>query len=147
MAYSNTIKDEYADDSIIESFECKGIDWVARVLRFEIETLFRQVQEGFSWRLRRLHYLGPLRCYPPRHIVGMFDQHPAWFSGGGQAWEELRRDADLLARVNNWLTAPDRLAKGYHLAGGRSFMLSLASIVNLKTKGKCAGTIVAKCEN
>jgi predicted ATPase len=45
----------------------------------------------------------------------MHDQDPNWFSGGGQAWEVLRRETEVLRTVNRWLTAPERLAKGYEL--------------------------------
>jgi predicted ATPase len=45
----------------------------------------------------------------------MQDQDPNWFSGGGQAWEMLRRDPQTLKRVNQWLTGPERLAKSYEL--------------------------------
>lgn len=115
-------EDEYAyampdeqPDAIMSSFEERGGHWIARVLRFEIEKLFEAVGEGFSKRLRGVSYLGPLRCYPPRHLTGMHDQDPNWFSGGGQAWEILRRNPEVLKAVNQWLTAPDRLAKGYEL--------------------------------
>jgi predicted ATPase len=88
---------------------------IARKLRFVIEQLFEAFREAFSKQLRRISYLGPLRCYPPRHFAGMHDQDPNWFSGGGQAWEVLRREPEVLRTVNRWLTAPERLAKGYEL--------------------------------
>jgi hypothetical protein len=47
---------------------------IARKLRFVIEQLFEFFGEAFSKRLRRISYLGPLRCYPPRHFAGMHDQ-------------------------------------------------------------------------
>ena len=107
---------DYDAQAILDSFQEGGGHWVARVLRFEIEKLFEKVGEDFSALLKHVHYLGPLRCYPPRHLTGMHDQDPNWFSGGGQAWEVLRREPEVLRAVNQWLTAPDRLAKGYELA-------------------------------
>ncbi len=106
---------DYDQQAILDSFDEGGGHWIARVLRFEIEKLFEAVSEAFSDRLRSVSYLGPLRCYPPRHLTGMHDQDPNWFSGGGQAWEILRRNPEVLGAVNQWLTAPERLAKGYEL--------------------------------
>lgn len=93
----------------------KGPPLLARTLRFEIERLYKILRAIFTVRLKRMCYLGPLRCYPPRHLTGMHDQDPNWFPGGGQAWEMLRRNPNVLMRVNEWLTAPDRLAKSYTL--------------------------------
>ena len=89
--------------------------WIVRVLRFELEKLLDMYATAFSRRLRSVSYLGPLRCYPPRHLTGMHDQDPNWFSGGGHAWDVLRRSPELLVEVNRWLAAPSRLAKPYEL--------------------------------
>ena len=112
---------DYDSQAILDSLD----DWssdddfpiIARKLRYEIEQLFKiVVQPLFNGLLKRLVYLGPLRCYPPRHLTGMQDQDPNWFSGGGQAWEILRQRPEVLQAVNHWLTAPNRLAKGYKLS-------------------------------
>ncbi len=108
---------DYDEQAILDSFDnCDGYaQWIARVLRYELEELFKKIGRAFTQRLRQMYYLGPLRCYPPRYLTGMHDQDPSWFSGGGQAWETLRRNPEVLTAVNQWLTAPDRLAKGYEL--------------------------------
>jgi hypothetical protein len=112
--YAYAMPDEQPD-AIMDSFDQGGAEGIARKLRYEIEQLFKLISRSISARLNRITYLGPLRCYPPRHSTGMHDQDPNWFSGGGQAWEILRGDPDVLMAVNQWLAAPDRLAKGYEL--------------------------------
>ena len=66
-------------------------------------------------QLRRLRYLGPLRSYPPRHLLHAQDYDPNWFAGGGYAWDEVRKNAELRSRVNEWLGAEDRLQTPYKL--------------------------------
>ena len=65
--------------------------------------------------LRKFRYLGPLRSYPPRHLV--FSQHhdPNWFAGGGYAWDVVRTREDVRRRVNRWLGDADRLKTPYEL--------------------------------
>lgn len=87
-----------------------------RILRFEFERLFRDfISQKFSIVLKGITYLGPLRCYPPRHFVGVQSQDPNWLPSGGPAWETLSKDAHVRKAVNHWLTDPDHLAKGYEL--------------------------------
>ena len=112
--YAYRMPDEQPD-AIMDSFDQGGAQGIARKLRYEIEQLFKLISRNISARLNRITYLGPLRCYPPRHSTGMHDQDPNWFSGGGQAWEILRGNPDVLMAVNQWLAGPDRLAKGYEL--------------------------------
>jgi len=95
--------------------EYEGPALVARILRMEIEALFKLMKTGMHKRLQDFCYLGPLRCYPPRHLTGMHDRDPNWFAGGGQAWETLKRNPSVLQKVNHWLTARDRLAKPYKI--------------------------------
>lgn len=66
--------------------------------------------------LKRFQYLGPLRSYPPRHIA--FSQHhdPNWQAGGGWAWDEVRRNAEVRGKVNSWLGSEERLQTPYALA-------------------------------
>ena len=65
--------------------------------------------------MRKLIYLGPLRSYPPRHLV--FSQHhdPNWFAGGGYAWDVVRTRGDVRKRVNEWLGDAERLKTPYAL--------------------------------
>lgn len=87
----------------------------ARIFRYKIEHFFKNFHSFFKTWWSWLHYLGPLRFYPPRHVTGMHDQDPNWFSGGGQAWERLKHDPETLQKVNDWLTGPNRMAKDYKL--------------------------------
>ncbi len=92
---------------------------LAAALRFflprAIDDLLRGIQEAVQAEMARLQYLGPLRSYPPRHLA--FSQHhdPNWRAGGGYAWDVVRRDEGVRARVNAWLMAPDRLQTPYEL--------------------------------
>ena len=102
-------------DSLGDDVGQGSADWVARVLRFEVERFFPTLELLVRRMSSRLSYLGPLRCYPARYFSGMSEQDPEWLSGGGRAWEELRRNPEALKAVNEWLTTPARLAKSYEL--------------------------------
>jgi len=78
-------------------------DEVAEIFCFEMEELLDWISEEFANGLKSVTYLGPLRCYPPRHLVGMHDQDPNWFSGGGHAWDILGRGDRVVGEVNTWL--------------------------------------------
>ena len=79
----------------------------------------RDLMEGIGAALEdelgRLHYLGPLRSYPPRHLA--FSQHhdPNRFAGGGYAWDVVRDDPEVRRRVNRWLGDSERLKTPYEL--------------------------------
>lgn len=81
----------------------------------KIDELLRGLSQSVASELLRLRYLGPLRSYPPRHLV--FAQHhdPNWYAGGGYAWDVVRRDAEVRKLVNQWLSAKDRLQTPYEL--------------------------------
>lgn len=80
-----------------------------------LDELLRGIGATIRAELSGVHYLGPLRSYPPRHLA--FSQHhdPNWFAGGGYAWDVVRRDASVREQLNAWLTAPDRLQTPYEL--------------------------------
>lgn len=92
---------------------------LAAAVRFFIprtlDELIQGINKAISKELMCLQYLGPLRSYPPRHLA--FSQHhdPNWFAGGGYAWEVVRRNAIVRDKVNEWLSAPDRLQTRYQL--------------------------------
>lgn len=65
--------------------------------------------------LRRLVYLGPLRSYPPRHLVVSQQHDSNWFAGGGHAWDVVRTDDNVRHRVNRWLGDAERLKTPYEL--------------------------------
>jgi hypothetical protein len=77
--------------------------------------ILQLVEETIIDALGDLFYLGPLRSFPPRHLVFAKENDANWFAGGGYAWDEVRKDADLREKVNNWLSAPDRLQTRYQL--------------------------------
>ena len=81
----------------------------------KLDELIRGIAQFTAKALTHFQYLGPLRSYPPRHLV--FSQHhdPNWFAGGGYAWDVVRRDARVREQVNNWLSASDRLQTPYEL--------------------------------
>jgi len=70
-----------------------------------IQRLIRGIGEAASTRLLDLHYLGPLRSYPARHLAFAEDEDGNWLAGGGFAWDIVRQDADIRRRVNRWLGA------------------------------------------
>ena len=73
------------------------------------------ISDALELEIRKLLYLGPLRSYPPRHLV--FAQHhdPNWLAGGGYAWDVVRTRRKVRERVNEWLGDPDRLKTPYEL--------------------------------
>lgn len=92
---------------------------LARAVQLLVPAVLRDLVGGLSTvldkEIRRLHYLGPLRSYPPRHLA--FSQHhdPNWFAGGGYAWHEVRDRPEVRDRVNQWLGAADRLKTPYEI--------------------------------
>ena len=73
------------------------------------------IGEVLEGEIRRLQYLGPLRSYPPRHLVLSQQHDPNWFSGGGYAWDVVRTDEGIRRRVNRWLGDAERLKTPYEL--------------------------------
>lgn len=92
---------------------------LAQAARQLLPDVLRELLGGLSEvleeEIRKLRYLGPLRSYPPRHLV--FSQHhdPNWDAGGGWAWDEVRKRSDIRDRVNGWLGNPRRLKTPYKL--------------------------------
>ena len=92
---------------------------LAQAARHLLPDVLRDLLGGLSevleGEIRRLLYLGPLRSYPPRHLV--FSQHhdPNWMAGGGWAWDVVRRRSDIRDRVNRWLGDSRRLKTPYEL--------------------------------
>jgi hypothetical protein len=92
---------------------------LAAAVRFFLPRTLDELVHGLNGtvaqELSRLHYLGPLRSYPPRHLA--FSQHhdPNWFAGGGYAWEVVRRNERVRSAVNAWLGSEKRLQTCYEL--------------------------------
>lgn len=80
-----------------------------------LNDLFSGVCTAVGKELARLHYLGPLRSYPPRHLAFSEDHDRNWFAGGGYAWDVLRTDSKVRAVVNEWLGSSERLQTPYEL--------------------------------
>lgn len=80
-----------------------------------LDDILSGVFECISGEFEKLQYLGPLRSYPPRHLV--FSQHndPNWYAGGGYAWDVVRKNKKVRDLVNRWLEAEDRLQTKYEL--------------------------------
>lgn len=80
-----------------------------------LDELIRGLTNSVSSELLKLQYLGPLRSYPPRHLAYAQHHDPNWYAGGGYAWDIVRLDSEVRARVNQWLQAPERLQTPYEL--------------------------------
>lgn len=70
-----------------------------------LQGLIRGLGNAIISRLQELHYLGPLRSYPARHLAFHEDNNANWLAGGGFAWDVVRQDAAIRRRVNRWLGA------------------------------------------
>ncbi len=70
---------------------------------------------AISSTLARLSYLGPIRSYPPRHILFGRHHDPNWLAGGGQSYEVVMLRDDLRDAVNGWLGDDDKLSTQYQL--------------------------------
>jgi hypothetical protein len=92
---------------------------LANTVRLFLPRLIAEIQNGLvalaSEELSKVQYLGPIRFIPPRHFAHAEPQDPDWFAGGGKAWDTLRRDENIRARVNSWLRGEDRLHSRYEV--------------------------------
>ena len=94
-------------------------DDIVTALRFFFPRIINELIAGttteISKELARLLYLGPLRSYPQRHLISIQPHDSNWYAGGGHAWDIVRRDDKIRAKVNNWLSSQDRLQTPYKL--------------------------------
>lgn len=97
-----------------------------------LEEIVCDLNRSVTKELGRLCYLGPLRSYPPRHLLLPEARDRNWFAGGGYAWEALARDDRLRARINEWLSS-DRLQTRYKL-GRRRFVNPREASALIKAK-------------
>jgi hypothetical protein len=86
--------------------------FLPRTLRDLVDGLSGQVEAA----LGKLRYLGPLRSYPPRHLVFSANGDANWYAGGGHAWDVIRRNGEVRDRVNRWLGDRERLQTPYQLS-------------------------------
>ena len=92
------------------------LESASTALSHVLKALFDGIDNTLDYTFGDMQYLGPLRSLPPRHLLGFpAKQDPNWYSGGGYAWEEVRRNRDLRQLVNWWLGDPNRLKTPYEL--------------------------------
>jgi len=109
---------DYHDTLVPVSRGRRGQD-LARVARLFLPKVLGELVDGLGTAIaediRKLEYLGPLRSYPPRHLVFSQDEDDNWHAGGGYAWDVIRTDATTRERVNLWLGDENRLKTPYEL--------------------------------
>lgn len=80
---------------------------IAQAVRFYLPRTLADLVKGLSDaladELKRLHYLGPLRSFPPRHLAFAEHEDSNWYAGGGYAWDVVRRNDNVREAVNAWL--------------------------------------------
>jgi len=78
-----------------------------------VSRLFEAAAKTIENFLGALHYLGPLRAYPPRHITldSLGDQSA---SEGLEAWKDVLTQSEIRKKVNAWLSS-DFLQSKYEL--------------------------------
>lgn len=84
-------------------------DDIEKIVRLFLPNSLQQLIQGLGTaitsQLQDLHYLGPLRSYPARHLAFHEDGNANWLAGGGFAWDVVKQDAAIRRRVNQWLGA------------------------------------------
>jgi len=70
-----------------------------RILNQVIGTFSNLVKDSIN----KLHYLGPLRTYPPRHIAFSSNSDTLNEASGGAAWQILLNNEDIREKANEWL--------------------------------------------
>jgi hypothetical protein len=78
-----------------------------------LSKLVLQATDGVRVFIRSLEYLGPLRCYPPRHI-SLETVKEENSSEGLDAWVTVLKDVEVRSKVNQWLDS-DFLSSQYKL--------------------------------
>jgi hypothetical protein len=91
------------------------IEGIKLVLPRRITQLLNSLDAALSNVIESLVYLGPLRSFPPRHIAFSETNDENWFAGGGYAWDLVRKNKDVRAEVNKWLSSSDHLQTPYEL--------------------------------
>lgn len=99
-------------------------DAARRYIPGAIAEVVRGINAVLRVQLDRVTYLGPLRSFPPRHLGFAEDNDPNWYAGGGYAWDLVRQDEILRAKVNDWLSSKTRLQTPYRLAVEQLFPAS-----------------------
>ena len=109
-------------------------------LRYDLECLIEGASNAVQQGLESMSYLGPLRWIPPR-LIPEGDQFDAsWVAGGGDAWQRLRREPQVLEQVNRFLR--DTLHTRYRLECNR-----LAPALDAATIEQCIRQVREKVIN
>lgn len=87
---------------------------VRLVLPRTLNDLIKGLGDVLAEELKQLHYFGPLRTLPPRHLAFAEHEDADWYAGGGYAWDVVRRDDAVRQAVNRWLGS-DKLKTRYRL--------------------------------
>lgn len=86
----------------------------AQALRHYISCLITACSEFTAETLQSIAYLGPLRWFPPRHLIEQGIEALQQRAGGSLAWDAACRSQDVVHDVNKWL-GPDRFGTRYRL--------------------------------
>lgn len=81
----------------------------------QVASIMQPIESEISRFLNAICYLGPLRSYPPRHLVFSKYNDPNWYAGGGYAWDIIRKQQHVRDKINYWLEDPNRLQTPYKL--------------------------------
>lgn len=81
----------------------------------QVASIMQPIESEISRFLNTICYLGPLRSYPPRHLVFSKYNDPNWYAGGGYAWDIIRKQQHVRDKINYWLENPNRLQTPYKL--------------------------------
>ncbi len=90
-----------------------------------LSNLISKATEGIREFTQSLEYLGPLRCYPPRHI-SLETVKEENSSEGLDAWVTVLKDVEVRTKVNQWLDS-DFLSSRYQLAVNTQVPVSLTA--------------------
>jgi hypothetical protein len=97
---------------------------------YEIERAIDAASEAVRQASEKITYIGPLRWVPPRFVPEGEQLDATWKAGGGEAWQRLQREPELLDRVNHFLQDTLRLRyrlECQHFALVRSAATSVSS--------------------
>jgi hypothetical protein len=90
-----------------------------------LSNLISKATEGIREFTQSLESLGPLRCYPPRHI-SLETVKEENSSEGLDAWVTVLKDVEVRTKVNQWLDS-DFLSSRYQLAVNTQVPVSLTA--------------------
>lgn len=90
-----------------------------------LSNLIAKATEGIREFTLSLEYLGPLRCYPPRHI-SLETVKEENSSEGLDAWVTVLKDVEVRGKVNQWLNS-EFLSSRYQLGVNAQVPINLTA--------------------